>query len=81
MIDPSHNKTWSYLVNVHVSVGLLKSLGGFAHGLEDGRVGVGALEGLALLLDGGQGAVDLLELAVVSLLPFQGLQNLSLNES
>ena len=53
----------------------------FLHGLgrkgqivQDLRVGVRVLQRLPLKLDGGQRAVDLSELLLVPLLPFQSLQ-------
>ena len=59
---------------LHVFVGRLHGLGGEAHVLEDLCVGVGVLQGLPLELDGGQGAVDLGQLLLITLLPFQRLQ-------
>ena len=63
-----------YLINVHVSVSFFESFGGLSHGLEDGRVGVGALQRFPLLLDGRQGTVNLLKLSVISLLSFECLE-------
>lgn len=52
----------------------LHGLGGEAHVLQHFRVGVGVLERLPLELDGGQRAVDLLQLLAVAFFPLQGLQ-------
>ena len=48
-----------YLVDIHVSVSLLQRLGRFAHRGEHSRVRVGPLQGLPLLLDRRQCAVNL----------------------
>lgn len=54
-------------------VGGLHSIGSVLHGLQHGRVCVCTLQRLPLHLYGRQSAVDLLELLLVLLLPFQGL--------
>lgn len=57
---------------LHVIVGLLERIGRILHCLQDGRVCVGTLQRLPLHLDRGQGAIDLLQLLLVLLLPLQG---------
>jgi len=56
-----------------VLVGILQGFGSVLHGLEDGRVGVCAFQGLSLHLDGREGAIDLLQLLLVALLSLQRL--------
>lgn len=62
------------LVNIHISMGFLQRLGSLVHGLKDCCVRVGPFEGLALLLDGRQCSINLLQLTVVSLFSFESLQ-------
>lgn len=56
-------------------MGGLHGLGGVAHVLQHFRVGVGVLQRLPLELDCGQRPVDLSQLLLVALFPFQGLQS------
>jgi len=58
----------------HVLVGCLEGIRGILHRGQDGSVCVGALQGLPLHLNGGQGAIDLLQLLLQALLLFEGLQ-------
>jgi len=58
----------------HVLVGCFEGIRGILHRGQDGSVCVGALQGLPLHLNGGQGAIDLLQLLLQALLLFEGLQ-------
>lgn len=59
---------------IHVLVSVLHGLGGEAHVLEHFCVSVGVLQSFSLILNGGQGAVDLSQLLLITLLPLQGLE-------
>lgn len=60
---------------LHVFMCRLYGLGSIAQVLEDLSVGVGILQSFSLELYGGQSAVDLVELILVTLLSFQSHQS------
>lgn len=60
--------------SIHVLVSVLHGLGGEAHVLEHFCVSVGILQSFSLIFDGGQGAVDLSQLLLITLLPLEGLE-------
>ena len=53
----------------------LEGLGGVAHVLEDLCVGLSVLQSLSLELNGGESAINLLQLLLQSLLPLQSIQS------
>lgn len=62
-------------VDLQVVVGFFQGFSGNPHDLEDFCVGGGILQRLTLELNGGEGAIDLLELLLIPLLTLQGLQS------
>lgn len=62
-----------HLVDVHVLVRRLQCVRSVLHRRQHLCVGVGALQRLALHFDRRQGAIDLLQLLLVALLPLQRL--------
>lgn len=60
--------------HLHFFMLMLHCFGSHAHIFEDFSVGVGILQRLPLVLDGGQRPVDLIELFLIALFSLQGLE-------